>query len=75
MTRILSGLSLFLLSSMALAEVPAEAPAQSNMVGFIGFGVFFIALCVGFVWLVVWNDKKQKAKQADEARQASGKPA
>jgi hypothetical protein len=45
------------------------------MMGFIGFGAFFVALCVGFVWLVVWNDKKQKAKQAEEERHASGKAA
>jgi hypothetical protein len=75
MTRILSVLSLFLVFGIAHAEIPAEVPAQSNMAGFIGFGAFFVALCVGFVWLVVWNDKKQKAKQAEEARQASGKAA
>jgi hypothetical protein len=69
MTRFLSALSalsLYLVFSIAHAEVPAEAPAQSNMVGFIGFGVFFVALCVGFIWLVVWNDKKQKAKPPQE---------
>ena len=75
MTRFLSGLSLFLLFSMAHAEIAAEAPAQSNMVGFIGFGAVFVALCVGFVWVVIWNDKKQKSKQAEEERQGSGKSA
>lgn len=75
MTRLLPGLSLFLLSSLVHAEIPAEVPAQSNMVGFIGFGAFFVVLCLGFVWLVVANDKKQKAKHAEEERQASAKTA
>lgn len=75
MTRFFSGLSLFLLLGMAHAEIPAEVPVQDNMMGFIGFGAFFIALCVGFIWLVVWNDKRQKAKLAEEEHQASGKTA
>jgi len=70
MTRFLSGLFLFLFycsayAEIAVANVPAE---QSNATGFILFSILFLALCVGFVWLVIWNDKKQKekAKQQQE---------
>ena len=68
MTRFLSGLSLFLFYCSAYAEIAAaNVPAeQSNATGFILFGILFVGLCVGFVWLVIWNDKKQKAKQQQE---------
>jgi hypothetical protein len=63
MARVLSALSLFLVSFAALAEIAPEPPAQGNTMGFILFGVLFLVMCVGFVWLVIWNDKKQKAKE------------
>ena len=77
MARFLSGLSLLFLYCSAFAEIAAEVPAaESNMVGFIIFGVLFVGMCVGFVWLVIWNDKKQKATQAkEEHHHASGKVA
>ena len=68
MARLLSAFCLLLAYSSVFAEItPAAAPAeQSNMVGFIIFGVLFVGMCVGFVWLVIWNDKKQKAKEGKE---------
>jgi len=66
MARVFSALSLFLASFAALAEIAPEPPAQSSTVGFIVFGIIFVAMCVGFVWLVIWNDKKQKAKEGKE---------
>jgi hypothetical protein len=76
MTRILSGFSLFLICSLACAQNAATEPAvESNMMGFIGFGVLFLVMCVGFVWLVIWNDKKQKARELLEQDAAQGKTA
>lgn len=68
MPRLFSVLTLMLAWSGAFAEIaPAAAPAeQGNTMGFILFGLLFVLMCVGFVWLVVWNDKKQKAKDAEK---------
>jgi len=68
MARFLSVLALLLVHFSAFAEIaPATAPAeQSNTLGFILFGALFVAMCVGFIWLVIWNDKKQKGKEGRE---------
>jgi hypothetical protein len=66
MARILSALTLLLAYGWAFAEIAPEPPAQSSTLGFIVFGVIFVVMCVGFVWLVIWNDKKQKAKEGKE---------
>jgi len=66
MARLLSAFSLLLVYCSAFAEIAPEPPVQSNTVGFILFGILFLAMCVGFIWLVVWNDKKQKAKEGKQ---------
>jgi hypothetical protein len=68
MARVLSALFLLLISCSVFAEIAPATPAEppSSTAGFILFGVLFVAMCVGFVWLVVWNDKKQKAKEGKE---------
>jgi hypothetical protein len=66
MARLLSALSLLLIYGSAFAEIAPEPPPQANTLGFILFGVLFVVMCVGFVWLVIWNDKKQKAKEGKE---------
>ena len=68
MARLLSAFSLLLACFPAFAEIaPAAATAeQSNTLGFILFGILFVAMCVGFVWVVIWNDRRQKAKEGKE---------
>lgn len=68
MVRFLSGFSLFLACFPAFAEIaPAAAAAeQSNIAGFVLFGLLFVAMCAGFVWLIIWNDRKQKANEGKE---------
>jgi len=79
MTRILSGLSLFLLYFSAYAQtaaenVPVEATASSTVV--IIFVVIFVGFCVGFMWMMYAAEKKKKAKQLKEKHQpTSGKAA
>ena len=66
MARLLSAFSLLLVYCSAFAEIAPEPAAQSNTLGFILFGVLFLAMCVGFIWLVIWNDKKQKTKEGKQ---------
>jgi hypothetical protein len=66
MARLLSAFSLLLVYGSAFAEIAPEPQAQSNTVGFILFGILFLAMCVGFIWLVIWNDKKQKTKEGKQ---------
>jgi len=67
-TKLLTALLLALLHGGASAQgVPATAPVEaSNLLGTAVFGIVFIGMCVGFVWFVWWNDKKQKLKQLKE---------
>lgn len=66
MNRILFVLSLFLVHLSAYADVAPEPPPETNGVtGFIVFGIIFIAVCIGFVWMVIRNDKKGKDKQPE----------
>ncbi len=68
MIRWLSAVSLLLAGLPAFAEIAGEAPTseQFGTLGFVLFGILFVAMCVGFVWLVIWNDKRQKAKEGKE---------
>lgn len=67
MTRFLFVLSFLFMHVSAYADVAAEAPQESSGVtGFIVFGVIFIVVCIGFVWMVIRNDKKEKGKQSHD---------
>ena len=67
MTRFLYGLPLLFLYCSAYAEDAAEVPLeQGGVTGFVIFGILFVVICVGFVWMIIWNDKKQKAKHPQE---------
>jgi len=73
MTKVLASLFLFLVPGLTFAQTAADNLAnngtpESNMIKFVSFGVFFVALCIGFVWLVIWNDRKQKQKELKKAR-------
>jgi hypothetical protein len=75
MTRILSGLSLFLFYCCAYAEtaaanVPNDATASPTVV--IIFVVLFVGCCVGFMWMVYAADKKKKQANAGSPN-AAGK--
>lgn len=64
MTRILSGLPLFLALSAVQAQVGHEPPAdESNLVGTIIFIILFVGACAGFAWFVWKNEQKAKSKQ------------
>jgi hypothetical protein len=67
-TKLLATLLLALLHGAANAQdAAANAPVEaSNLLGTAIFGFIFVGMCVGFVWLVWWNDKKQKQKQLKE---------
>ena len=68
MARFLSAFSLFLACFPAFAEIATAAAAteQSSIAGFVLFSLLFVAMCAGFVWLIIWNDRKQKAKEGKE---------
>lgn len=67
MNRFLFGLSLLLLQFSAYADVAAEAPPEtSGVTGFVVFSIIFVAICVGFVWMVVRSEKKDKGKQSHD---------
>jgi hypothetical protein len=61
-TKLLVTLVLAFLHAVANAQdVAADAPvAEGDVLGTVIFGIVFIAMCVGFVWLVWRNDKRQK---------------
>ena len=69
MARILTGLMLLLPLLAAHAEVTnAAAPAETSAsFGTIVFVVLFVGICIGFVWMVVRNDKKQKEQPKQES--------
>jgi membrane protein DedA with SNARE-associated domain len=63
-TRILSGLPLFLALSAVQAQVAKDPPAdESNLVGTIIFIILFVACCAGFAWFVWKNEQKAKGKK------------
>jgi hypothetical protein len=74
-TKLLAALVLALLHAATYAQdVAANAPAEeSNAIGTILFGIVFVGACIGFVWLVWRNDKKQKERRTQEAKESSGK--
>lgn len=65
MTKILSGLPLFLLLSAAQAQLAKADPPvdESNLVGTIVFIILFVAACAGFAWFVYRNEQKSKQKK------------
>jgi hypothetical protein len=67
-TKLLAALVLALLHTVTYAQdVAANAPVEeSNLLGTIAFGIIFVGLCIGFIWLVWRNDKKQKKKESKE---------
>ncbi len=72
MNRILLALPLALVQLSAYADVAPEPPAETNYLGTIIFGILFVGLCIGFVWMVWRNDKiqKRKAKEQEHGRAA-----
>lgn len=62
MARILSALLLFLPLYSTYAVTSAENPPaeSSGLMGTIIFGIIFFGFCIGFVWMVWRNEKKQK---------------
>ncbi|MBI2959589.1 MAG: hypothetical protein HYY28_04690 [Betaproteobacteria bacterium] len=62
MARILSGLLLLLSLCYAFAAQAVDNPPaeSSGSMGTIIFGILFFGFCIGFVWLVWRNEKKQK---------------
>ncbi len=62
MTRIPSALLLALAHFSAYADVAPEPPVETNYLGTLIFGILFVGLCVGFVWMVWRNEKNQKGK-------------
>ncbi len=68
MARILSGLMLLLPLWAAYAETPATPPPAegSGSLGTIIFGVLFFGFCIGFIWMVMRNDKKQKQQGKEQ---------
>ena len=73
MTRVLSGFVLLLLHLPVFAQSAPEPPVESNLMGTAIFGILFVVLCVGFIWMVWRNDKNQKKKEKEaEHRGAAG---
>ena len=66
MSRIPLALLLALAHFSAYADVAPDAPAETNYLGTLIFGVLFVGLCVGFVWMVWRNEKTQKRKAKEE---------
>jgi hypothetical protein len=64
MARLLAALPLFLVASLAYADVtPAEPGAgDGGMIGTIVFVVLFFGACAGFAYLV-WKGEKNKPKE------------
>jgi hypothetical protein len=68
MSRILSAITLFLMSSPLFAAMnemeAANAPAPTvDMIWVIVFGVIFIGSIVGFFGYLWWNERNQKPKK------------
>ena len=68
MARLPSALCMLLACSSVFAQTaPAAAPAEeSNMLAVIIFAVLFVGLCVGFVALMIRNEKRRKASEGKE---------
>ena len=62
MKRWFSALAAVLLSSLALAQAPAEPPLESNTAGTIVFLVLFVGVCVVLVWMI-WRKKGDKEEK------------
>lgn len=62
MARILSGLLLFLPLCSAYAVTSTENPPAetSSSMGVIIFGILFFGFCVGFIWMIWRQEKKNK---------------
>lgn len=65
MARLASALCLLLACSSAFAQTaPAAEPAgEASMLAVIIFAVLFVGLCVGFVLLMIRNERKRKASE------------
>jgi hypothetical protein len=65
MARLLAALPLFLVASLAYADVAPAEPGAGDGVGMIGtlvFVVLFVGACAGFAYLV-WKGEKNKPKE------------
>ncbi len=62
MSRIPLALLLALAHFSAYADVAPGPPVETNYLGTLSFGILFLGLCVGFVWMVWRNEKNQKGK-------------
>lgn len=62
MGKILFRLFVFLSTCYAFGVQAADTPPaeSSGSMGTIIFGILFLGFCIGFVWLVWRNEKKQK---------------
>jgi hypothetical protein len=57
-------------AQQATANTPVE---EGNAIGTILFGIVFVGACIGFVWLVWRNDKKQKEPKEQKGKESRGK--
>lgn len=75
-TKLLVALVLALLHGIANAQgvAPNTPVEESNLLGTAVFGIIFVGMCLGFAWLVWWNDKKQKNLKEQEGKERSTKP-
>lgn len=76
MTTFLSGIFLFLVSSLAYAQDnggPANAPVETvGMVWVVLFIILFIGVCVGFFVLLWWNERKRQREAGEHEKQPHG---
>ncbi len=65
MTRFLSGISLFLMSFLAHAIEPVNAPAaNTDPTAMVVFIILLLGMIVGFFYFVWRNEQKRKQQEA-----------